>query len=140
MLRTMFSPDRVQLLHQIQLAINIRPSAMGQLGDDGGGGRIYELAESTGEVHSDGGIHGSRRSPRKMSTTTSTAGPVDRRWGRWQWRPRVPAESTNGGGRGVVATLTQIGVAASSIRRRCVGPKDHVWFEDRWMVASLCDE
>jgi hypothetical protein len=19
-------------------------------------------------------------------------------------------------------------------------PEDHVWFEDRWMVASLCDE
>jgi hypothetical protein len=21
-----------------------------------------------------------------------------------------------------------------------LGPEDHVWFEDRWMVASLCDE
>jgi hypothetical protein len=21
-----------------------------------------------------------------------------------------------------------------------VGTEDHVWFEDRWMVASLCDE
>jgi hypothetical protein len=21
-----------------------------------------------------------------------------------------------------------------------VGGEDHVWFEDRWMVASLCDE
>jgi hypothetical protein len=20
------------------------------------------------------------------------------------------------------------------------GAEDHVWFEDRWMVASLCDE
>jgi hypothetical protein len=22
----------------------------------------------------------------------------------------------------------------------CCGNEDHVWFEDRWMVASLCDE
>jgi hypothetical protein len=22
----------------------------------------------------------------------------------------------------------------------CGEPEDHVWFEDRWMVASLCDE
>jgi hypothetical protein len=25
-------------------------------------------------------------------------------------------------------------------RRRCGVTEDHVWFEDRWMVASLCDE
>jgi hypothetical protein len=23
---------------------------------------------------------------------------------------------------------------------RLTGDKDHVWFEDQWMVASLCDE
>jgi hypothetical protein len=23
---------------------------------------------------------------------------------------------------------------------KSVDPEDHVWFEDRWMVASLCDE
>jgi hypothetical protein len=31
--------------------------------------------------------------------------------------------------------LSQLVVALSSI-----GSEDHVWFEDRWMVASLCDE
>jgi hypothetical protein len=42
-------------------------------------------------------------------------------------------------------------MAGSSNRRRAsdeaeeaalvlVGGEDHVWFEDRWMVASLCDE
>jgi hypothetical protein len=25
-------------------------------------------------------------------------------------------------------------------RRRREEAEDHVWFEDRWMVASLCDE
>jgi hypothetical protein len=30
-----------------------------------------------------------------------------------------------------------------SIGRRCINMRkgeDHVWFEDRWMVASWCDE
>jgi hypothetical protein len=28
----------------------------------------------------------------------------------------------------------------TSCRRRPLHAEDHVWFEDRWMVASLCDE
>jgi hypothetical protein len=31
------------------------------------------------------------------------------------------------------------GECATSAQPRDV-PKDHVWFEDRWMVASRCDE
>jgi hypothetical protein len=31
-------------------------------------------------------------------------------------------------------------VHAGIAQRLAVTPEDHVWFEDRWMVASLCDE
>jgi hypothetical protein len=33
--------------------------------------------------------------------------------------------------------LLRVGVVNALIKKEI---EDHVWFEDRWMVASLCDE
>jgi hypothetical protein len=55
--------------------------------------------------------------------------------------------STGAGATTNVATVAPPDAsAAAPLRRapaplRCAPPvEDHVWFEDRWMVASLCDE
>jgi hypothetical protein len=40
----------------------------------------------------------------------------------------------------VRSTMTEAKIQAL-VDRGCSGrSEDHVWFEDRWMVASLCDE
>jgi hypothetical protein len=74
---------------------------MGQLGDDGGGG-IHELAESTGDVHGDGGIHGPGGVPRRRQRPNpSTDGGGDGSGVQmYQQNPRTA------GGRGVAATST----------------------------------
>jgi hypothetical protein len=40
----------------------------------------------------------------------------------------------------VVASGAQEGTAPATVAAEEVVAEDHVWFEDRWMVASLCDE
>jgi hypothetical protein len=56
------------------------------------------------------------------------------------WRRR------RGGGAGACTSLRLEGAcdvhvkASAGVRVRGGVIEDHVWFEDRWMVASLCDE
>jgi hypothetical protein len=40
----------------------------------------------------------------------------------------------------VVAKVMRCRHAFSGVAAVRVVGEDHVWFEDRWMVASLCDE
>jgi hypothetical protein len=61
----------------------------------------------------------------KSSISTVTVGPV-------RMLLRVSAEYSR---RDLFAITSNVGV-----KLRTVESKDHVWFEDRWMVASWCDE
>jgi hypothetical protein len=72
--------------------------------------------------------NGGHRSDRCSS---QVLGDLTHRSDRWGWPVRAELMQ--------LLCFLQV-VFMHSSRGSCIGSEDHVWFEDRWMVASLCDE
>jgi hypothetical protein len=67
--------------------------------------------------------------------------PEDRRYER-DLPPPPETGNPNGPFQSTKRSINMIvsGLKSNTSRRRYRKDEDHVWFEDRWMVASLCDE
>jgi hypothetical protein len=89
---------------------------------------VYDITDTVRGCHLHLQPHPCRCRPRSAARTQPT---------RLQKTPLALVYTVVAVVRGSMHTPSSVGSAAQKF---CCFIEDHVWFEDRWMVASLCDE